>query len=105
MRFDALLKEAHVVGMPPTSVAGADCADGNWPPMTGFCGPGSVRFPGPLALIAPCAGSSGLPNVAPFAADTVAATPSPETASRFRLEIMVCPLIAVALDRFVSSSM
>jgi hypothetical protein len=88
MRFAALLNEAHVVGMPPTSVAGGDCADGNWLPITSFRGPGSVRFPGPLPLMAPCAGSSGLPKEAAFAADTVAATPSPETASKFRLEII-----------------
>src|SRR5579863_2123521 len=88
MRLAALLKEAHVIGIPPTSVAGGDCAAGNWPPITGFCGPGSVRFSGPFALIAPCAGSSGLPKDAALAADTVAATPSPDTARRFRLEIM-----------------
>src|ERR1700739_3862957 len=80
MRFAALLKEAHVVGMQPTSVAGGDLADGNWLPITGFCGPGSVRFPGPLALIAPCAGSSGLPNAGPLAAESRAATPRPQTA-------------------------
>ena len=27
-----------------TSVGGGDCADGNWLPIAGFCGPGSGRF-------------------------------------------------------------
>src|ERR1700755_1334338 len=89
MRFGALLNDAHVVGMPPTSVAGADCADGTWRPSTGFCGPGSVRFPGPLALIAPCGGSSGLPNEPAFAADTVIAAPMADAANKSRLENMV----------------
>src|SRR6202000_2852064 len=89
MRFDALLNDAHVVGMPPTSVAGADCADGNWLPSTGFWGPGLVRFPGRWGLIAPCGGSSGLPNEPAFAADTVIATPMADAASRSRLENMV----------------
>jgi hypothetical protein len=91
MRLAALLNEAHVIGIPPTSVAGGDWAAGNWLAITGFCGPGSIRFPGPLALIAPCAGSSGLPKEAALAVDT-AATPSPDAASRFRLEIMVSVL-------------
>src|SRR5579863_6252998 len=91
MRLAALLNEAHVIGIPPTSVAGGDCAAGNWLAITGFCGPGSIRFPGPLALIAPCAGSSGLPKEAALAVD-IAATPSPDAARRFLLEIMVSVL-------------
>src|SRR5882724_12945868 len=43
-RFGALLKEAQSIGMPPTSVAGGNCADGNWLPMAGLCGPGSARL-------------------------------------------------------------
>src|ERR1700730_4333753 len=36
-RFGALLNEAQSIGMPPTSVAGGDCAEGNCLPMSGFC--------------------------------------------------------------------
>src|SRR6516162_852992 len=86
MRLDALLNDAQVMGMPPMSVAGADCAEGNWLPSAGFCGPGSVRFPGPLALMAPCGGSSGFPNEAAFAADIVMAAPTADAANSFRLE-------------------
>src|SRR3954447_25683870 len=89
IRFGALLKEAHGVGMPPTSVAGGFCAEGNWLPRTSLCGPGSRRFPGPFALMAPCGGSSGLPKDPAFAADTVIAAPIADAASRFRLEIMI----------------
>jgi len=53
MRFAALLNEAQFIGRPPTSVAGGDWAEGNCFPIAGFCGPGSIRLPGALALIAP----------------------------------------------------
>jgi len=49
------LKDAQSIGMPPTSVAGGNCAEGNWLPMAGLCGHGSERLPGPLALMAPVA--------------------------------------------------
>src|ERR1700759_2375690 len=92
MRFEALLNDAQVVGMPPTSVAGAACADGNWSPSAGLFGPGSVRFPGPFALIAPCGGSSGLPKEPAFAADTVIAAPIADAANSSRLENMIVRL-------------
>jgi len=63
MRFAELLKEAQKSGMSPISVAGGLSADGNCAARPGFLGPGSDRPPG-RALIAPSAGSSGLPNVA-----------------------------------------
>src|SRR6202171_4621265 len=88
-RFGALLKEAQPSGMPPTSVAGGNCAEGNWLPMAGLCGPGSARFPGPLALIAPCGGRSGLPKEAARAAVAVITAPAADTASTSRLENMV----------------
>src|SRR5258708_40067244 len=75
-RFGALLNEAQSSGMPPTSVAGGNCAEGNWLPMAGLCGPGSARLPGPLALTAPCGGWSGLPNEAAFAALAVMTAPA-----------------------------
>src|SRR5260221_14496309 len=86
-RLGALLNEAQSIGMPPTSVAGGNCAEGNWLLMAPLCGPGSFRFPGALALIAPCGGWSGLPKEAARAA--VATTPAADTASTFRLENMV----------------
>src|ERR1700747_3702170 len=89
MRFGALLNDAQVVGIPPTSVAGGDSADGNWSASVRFCGPGSVRLQGPLALTAPSGGSSGLPKEAAFAVDTVIAAPIADAASRFRLESII----------------
>src|SRR5258707_12442372 len=62
MRRGALLKDAQLSGMLPTSVAGGENAPGNWSLMTGFCGPGSLMLLGFLALIAPCGGSLGLPK-------------------------------------------
>jgi hypothetical protein len=64
IRFGALLKEAQNIGMSPTSVGGGDWAEGNWLAIAGLLGPGSVRLAGFFAFIAPCGGSSGLPNVA-----------------------------------------
>src|SRR6195256_4555238 len=91
MRFGALLNEAQSMAMPPTSVAGGNCAEGNWLPMASFCGPGSLRFPGALALTAPCGGWSGLRNEAACAALAVIAAPA-DTASTARLENMVALL-------------
>src|SRR5258708_28896075 len=62
MRRGALLNDAQLRGMLPTSVGGGENADGNWSLMAGFCGPGSVMLRGFLALIAPCGGSFGLPK-------------------------------------------
>src|SRR6476646_7860310 len=90
-RFGALLNEAQSIGMPPTSVAGGVWAEGNWLPMASLCGPGSLRFPGALALTEPYAGWSGLPKERQCAA--VATAPAAVTASTFRLEsIVVAPL-------------
>src|ERR1700680_3279827 len=58
-------------------------------PRGGLCGPGSARFPGPLALMAPCGGWSGLPKEAARAAFAVMTAPAAETASISRLENMV----------------
>src|ERR1700756_5132922 len=86
MRRGALLKEAQLSGMLPTSVAGGENAEGNWPLMARFCGPGSVTLLGFVALTAPCGGSSGLPKEiglfsgAAFAALMVAAATTPPAA-------------------------
>src|SRR6266566_522649 len=63
MRRGALLNEAQLSGMLPTSVAGGENAPGNWSLMAGFCGPGSLMLLGFLALMAPCGGSFGLPKL------------------------------------------
>src|SRR6266852_275509 len=97
MRRGALLNDAQLSGMLPTSVAGGEKADGNWSLIAGFCGPGSAMLLGLVALIAPCGGSSGLPkDIAAFsgaavAAVMVAAATTPPTAvaaNTSRLEIM-----------------
>src|ERR1700730_727125 len=88
-RFGALLKEAQSIGMPPTSVAGGNCAEGNCLASASLCGPGSLRFPGPLALIAPCGGWAGLPNDAARAALAVMTAPAADTVSISRLENMM----------------
>src|ERR1700733_8596532 len=72
-RFGALLNEAQSIGLPPTSVGGGSCADGNRSARASLCGPGSFRFPGPLALMAPWGGRSGLPKEAACAALAVTA--------------------------------
>src|SRR6202020_1658096 len=100
MRRGALLNDAQLSGMLPTSVGGGENAPGNWSLMAGFCGPGSVMLLGFLALIAPCGGSFGLPNVislftgvAAFAVVIVAAVTSPPAAvaaSMSPLENIVC---------------
>src|SRR5215216_3008654 len=66
IRRGAVLNEAQNIGMSPTSVGGGEKALGNCDVKAGFCGPGSLALSG-LALIAPCGGSSGLPNVAAWA--------------------------------------
>src|SRR3954447_22899795 len=86
MRLGALLNEAQSIGKPPTSVAGGVCAEGNCLPSSGFCGPGSVRLPGLLALTAPCGGSSGLPKVAACALEPTMAAPAADMASKSRRE-------------------
>src|SRR4030081_1146893 len=63
MRRGALLNDAQLRGMLPTSVAGGENAPGNWSLMAGFCGPGSLTLLGFLALIAPCGGSFGFSKV------------------------------------------
>src|SRR6266404_4340403 len=100
MRRGALLKDAQLSGMLPTSVAGGENAPGNWSLIAGFCGPGSLTLLGFLALIAPCGGSFGLPKlislftgVAASAVVIVAAVITPPTAvaaNMSRLENMVC---------------
>src|SRR6266851_6068711 len=86
MRLDALLNDAQGNGMLPTSVAGGDCGEGNWPAMAGFCGPGSLMLAGLfLALIAPCGGRSGLPKDWACAACTAAATSEPPAVTARRL--------------------
>jgi hypothetical protein len=99
MRRGALLNDAQVSGMLPTSVAGGENAPGNWSLMIGFCGPGSVMLLGFLALIAPCGGSFGLPKAmslftaVAFAVVIVAAVTTPPAAvaaNMSRLENIVC---------------
>src|SRR5246127_1139400 len=93
MRRGALLNDAQVSGMLPTSVAGGENAAGNWSLIAGFCGPGSETLLGFLALIEPCGGSFGFPKlmslftgvalagvVAAFAVVIVAAVITPPTA-------------------------
>src|ERR1700755_195429 len=63
MRRGALLNDAQLSGMLPTSVAGGENAPGNWSLIAGFCGPGSLVLLGFLALIAPVVGSFVLPKV------------------------------------------
>src|ERR1700739_1138174 len=96
MRRGALLNDAQVSGMLPTSVGGGENADGNWSLMAGFCGPGSLMLLGFLALIAPCGGSSGVPKVislltgvaasAVVPVATVIAPPTAVAANMSRLE-------------------
>src|ERR1700722_10354996 len=101
MRRGALLNDAQLSGMLPTSVAGGENAPGNWSLMAGFCGPGSVTLLGFVALIAPCGGSFGLPKlislftgvVAASAVVIVAAVTSPPAAvaaNMSRLENIAC---------------
>src|ERR1700752_4719162 len=102
MRRGALLNDAQLSGMLPTSVAGGENAAGNWSLMAGFCGPGSLTLLGFLALTAPCGGSFGLPKlislftgVSAFAVVIAAAVTSPPAAvaaSMSRLENMVLHL-------------
>src|SRR5450631_1213027 len=90
MRFGALLNDAQNIGMSLTSVGGGDRADGNWLPIAGFCGPGSVRLAGlPLVLMAPCGGSSGFPKDAARAVVAAAAiAPAAVPLNIFRLETL-----------------
>src|SRR6201990_845532 len=100
MRRGALLNDAQLSGMLPTSVAGGENAAGNWSLIAGFCGPGSLMLLGFLALMAPCGGSFGLPKlislftgVSASAVVIVAAVNTPPAAvaaNMSRLENMVC---------------
>src|ERR1700704_5711925 len=100
MRRGALLNDAQLSGMLPTSVAGGENAPGNWSLIAGFCGPGSLMLLGFLALMAPCGGSFGLPKVMSLligveasAVVIVAAVTNPPAAvaaSMSRLENIAC---------------
>src|SRR3954466_739713 len=100
MRRGALLNDAQLSGMLPTSVAGGENAPGNWSLIAGFCGPGSLMLLGFLALMAPCGGSFGLPKLislfagaAASAVVIVAAVISPPAAvaaNMSRLENIAC---------------
>jgi hypothetical protein len=62
---------------------------GNWLPSTAFCGPGSLRLRGFMALIAPCGGASGLPKeAAPAAVAAVTIPPAAVAVSMLRREII-----------------
>src|SRR5258708_23192448 len=100
MRRGALLNDAQLSGMLPTSVGGGENADGNWSLIAGFCGPGSVMLLGFLALIAPCGGSFGLPKLislftgVAFAVVIVAAVttpPTPAPVNTSRVPSLACP--------------
>src|ERR1700756_5418140 len=109
MRRGALLNDAQLSGMLPTSVGGGENADGNWSRMAGFCGPGSMALLGWTPLMAPCGGSSGLPKaigafsgaaLAAFMAAAVTTPPTAVAANMSRLDIIVyysCSLGAKAL--------
>src|SRR6266446_8596784 len=96
IRFGALLNDAQNCGMSFVLVAGGEDAAGNWSAIAGLCGPGSVRLAGFVALIAPCGGSSGLPNEAARAVERTdaAASPPAPAPSRPRLvtSTMLTPL-------------
>src|SRR6201987_892065 len=62
IRFAALLNDAQNCCMSFVEVAGGDTAAGNWSAIAGYCGPGSVKLAGFVALTAPVGGVSGLPN-------------------------------------------
>ena len=84
IRFAALLNDAQNCGMPPVSVAGGDTAAGNWSAIAGFCGPGSVRLAGFVALMVPCGGRSGSPNPAARALQLSLARGCDQSISPFR---------------------
>src|ERR1700678_3161111 len=97
MRRGALLNDAQLSGMLPTSVAGGENADGNWSLIAGFCGPGSVALLGLASLMAPCGGSSGLPKeigafsgaaLAVVIAAAATAPPTAVAANMSRLDII-----------------
>src|SRR5882757_10211230 len=99
MRRGALLNDAQLSGILPTSVGGGENAAGNWSLIAGFCGPGSLTLLGFFALIAPCGGSFGLPKVislfigvasAVVIVAAVIAPPTAVAANISRLENMAC---------------
>src|ERR1700739_3268398 len=80
IRFAALLNDAQNCLMSFVEVAGGDTAAGNWSAIAGYCGPGSVKLAGFVALTAPVGGVSGLPNPCACAVestDAVAKAPAP----------------------------
>jgi hypothetical protein len=86
IRLWTLLNDAQNAGISPTSVAGGLFGLGNCEVSTGFCAPWSPSAAG-LALTAPSAGSSGLPNVAARATVAAVATaPVAPNASMLRRE-------------------
>jgi hypothetical protein len=94
MRRGAVLNEAQICGMLPTSVAGGEKADGSSFLIDGSCGPGSVTLAGFLPLIAPCGGSSGLPKEPARAAVADIAAPAAAVTMTSRLEnIALSPFI------------
>src|SRR4029077_890696 len=99
MRRGALLNEAQICGMLPTSVAGGENAGGNCSLSAGFCGPGSGALAGFLALIAPGGGSSGLPKEAAAAAVVDIAIPAAAVARTSRLENMAFSFACMGTHR------
>src|SRR5258708_29008095 len=95
-RLLPVLNSTPNMGMSPTSVGGGLWNEGNWLSSVGFFGPGSDK-PAGLALTAPSAGASGLPNEAAWAAvATTAAPPAAPSARMSRREkgAMALPLPA-----------
>src|SRR6266404_420725 len=103
MRLGALLNDAQFIGRLPTSVAGGATDAGNWLAMPGFCGPGSARLRGFCALMAPCAGRSGLPKVWALTLEAAPASKPPaadaaSSARRDRDTISFSPAAAMTID-------
>jgi hypothetical protein len=100
------LNDAQNIGMSLTSVGGGDCADGNWLPIAGFCGPGSVRLAGlPLVLTAPCVGSSGFPKEAARAVIAAAAiAPAAVPLNILRLETVPIEKASRLAQRYLHSA-
>src|SRR5580704_10371125 len=110
IRFAALLNDAQNCGMLFVEVPGGDTAAGNWSAIAGFCGPGSVKLAGFVALTAPVGGVFGLPKDWACAAWTAAAASEPPavTARRLRRDtvfMMVSPIACLAMheNQFVST--
>jgi len=82
IRFAALLNDAQNCGMLFVDVAGGDTAAGNWSAIAGFCGPGSVKLAGFVALTAPVGGVFGLPKDWACALAAAATSEPPAVAAR-----------------------